>query len=189
MRICEIENCDGEYHAKNLCKSHYNKQWMENRLGKGAVEEGAQNVKSIISYDAAHYRVRVAKGKASDYKCVDCPEQAHEWSLNEESEHLLIQASGHQAGRKFSTNIEDYEPRCRSCHKKYDAIHGVLRESAYERSEPRLPNNSNDGECAFDGCDKHAISKRLCFSHYRQYSKGMELRPLRKYNRLSGESA
>ena len=25
MRICEIEGCDKEHHAKGLCKSHYNK--------------------------------------------------------------------------------------------------------------------------------------------------------------------
>lgn len=59
-----------------------------------------------------HRRVRRIKGKASEYKCVGdgtntCDRQAREWS---NKDHL------------YSLNPNDYQPRCYSCHKKYDII-------------------------------------------------------------------
>lgn len=51
-------------------------------------------------YARAHAAVRHAKGKASEHDCVDCGGQALDWSQIHDT--------------------DDYEPRCRSCHKKYD---------------------------------------------------------------------
>lgn len=53
-----------------------------------------------------HYWVKTMKGKASGYQCVDCDEQAQEWSNN--NNHVYRQI------------LRDYSPRCRSCHFKYD---------------------------------------------------------------------
>ena len=59
-----------------------------------------------IKYRAAHATVARVRGKASDHTCVDCGKQAQEWSY---------------AQRKgYSENLDDYAPRCRSCHQRYD---------------------------------------------------------------------
>lgn len=45
------------------------------------------------------------KGKASDYKCVDCNKQARDWSNKNHS---------------YKRKLSDYEPRCIKCHRQYD---------------------------------------------------------------------
>jgi hypothetical protein len=52
-----------------------------------------------------HRRLHRNFGKASDHACVDCGAPAKDWSLE---------------GEIYTDNIEDYRPRCRSCHVKYD---------------------------------------------------------------------
>ncbi|UOF77995.1 thymidine kinase [Caudoviricetes sp.] len=52
-----------------------------------------------------HRRLHRKYGAASQHPCVDCGEPAKDWSLN---------------GTEYTDNIEDYSPRCRSCHVKRD---------------------------------------------------------------------
>ena len=72
-----------------------------------------------------HKRIHRAFGKASDRKCVDCGNQARDWSLETE---------------KYSDDVNDYRPRCRSCHRKKDYSE-TLREIAKRSSENRVRNN------------------------------------------------
>lgn len=58
-----------------------------------------------IKYGRKHKRIVEQKGKASNYKCIDCNEQARDWS---------------NIDHKYSLNPDDYQPRCVRCHKKYD---------------------------------------------------------------------
>lgn len=51
-----------------------------------------------------HKRLHRKFGKASSYSCVDCGENARDWSSETE---------------KYET-IEEFKPRCRSCHVKKD---------------------------------------------------------------------
>lgn len=53
-----------------------------------------------------HRRIHRKYGPAKQHKCVDCDLQAMDWSLKH--------------GREYSDSIEDYDPRCRGCHVKYD---------------------------------------------------------------------
>lgn len=55
---------------------------------------------------AMHKRIHRRFGPAKNLKCVDCLKQALDWSL--------------KPGLKYSDNVYDYEPRCRSCHVKLD---------------------------------------------------------------------
>lgn len=64
-----------------------------------------------VKYRAVHARLVQARGKASDHRCVDCDEPAHEWSYRETS--------------GFSTNLEDYSPRCCRCHRAHDRLQEV----------------------------------------------------------------
>jgi hypothetical protein len=61
------------------------------------------------SYMARHKRLHKARGSAKDHQCVDCKSQAIDWS---------------QKHGTTGLDFDDYEPRCRSCHKLYD---GALR--------------------------------------------------------------
>jgi hypothetical protein len=53
-----------------------------------------------------HKRIHRKHGPASAQSCVDCGSQAKDWSLKK--------------GHEYSDSIEDYEPRCRSCHVIHD---------------------------------------------------------------------
>ncbi len=55
-----------------------------------------------------HKRIHRKLGKASVLKCVDCGKKARDWS--------------NENGTEYSTNINNYKPRCRSCHVKKDRI-------------------------------------------------------------------
>jgi hypothetical protein len=59
-----------------------------------------------LTYRAVHTRLTTQRGKASEYTCVDCPEQAREWSF--------------QGSTGFSPDLDLYEPRCRPCHVAHD---------------------------------------------------------------------
>lgn len=59
-----------------------------------------------ITYRTVHSRLVSARGKAADHTCIDCGQQANEWSYCEPT--------------GFSANLEDYSPRCHACHQKHD---------------------------------------------------------------------
>lgn len=52
-----------------------------------------------------HARIRSQRGKASEYDCVDCGDQALDWSRRKDGD---------------CNNIWDHDPRCRRCHMEYD---------------------------------------------------------------------
>ncbi len=57
-------------------------------------------------YRAIHARIVNERGRADSYLCVDCGEEARQWSYK---------------GRVgFSPDVNDYEPRCVPCHRAYD---------------------------------------------------------------------
>lgn len=56
-------------------------------------------------YKTIHSYIIRYKGKASNHKCIDCSKQAFDWS---NIDHM------------YSNNLNDYQPRCRSCHVIFD---------------------------------------------------------------------
>lgn len=56
--------------------------------------------------DYWHGHLRRVKGLATQHNCVDCGKPAREWSQID--------------GTKGTDIHNDYEPRCRPCHLKYD---------------------------------------------------------------------
>lgn len=73
----------------------------------------------LLTYYAAHERVKRLRGPARTHRCVDCGEWARDWSLrNDAVTHLGVNKRGDTC--RLSADPMDYEPRCRSCHKKYD---------------------------------------------------------------------
>lgn len=60
------------------------------------------------SYVAFHIRINRIRGKARNFNCIDCGDDAIEWSWVHDSDPL---------------DVNNYEPRCRKCHVRYDGIH------------------------------------------------------------------
>jgi hypothetical protein len=69
---------------------------------------------------AAHQRVRRAKGSARNHACVDCGNQARQWSYN----HKDPNGRTEEGLGPYSSDPKWYEPRCVSCHKKFDLSRG-----------------------------------------------------------------
>jgi hypothetical protein len=69
-------------------------------------------------YNQTHHHIVVARGPAKEHLCVDCGEQAYDWTLNESKAVGLILTSG--TSRYAPEDIEAYEPRCRRCHTLLD---------------------------------------------------------------------
>ena len=74
------------------------------------------------SYRAIHHRLRVERGPASDYLCVDCGRQADDWSYCGGSDREKASTSPHHNGRKYSPDLSTYSPRCRTCHLEFDRV-------------------------------------------------------------------
>jgi hypothetical protein len=74
------------------------------------------------AYETFHSRLRREVGPATAHPCVDCGGQAEEWSYDhEDPDELLVQPRRGRPVVRYSTNIDHYEPRCRSCHRKFDS--------------------------------------------------------------------
>ena len=67
-------------------------------------------------YKAAHLRLRVSKGPASLYSCVDCGGKAAHWSYVHGCDAELKEVES----PKYCTHQEHYAPRCVPCHFAYD---------------------------------------------------------------------
>jgi NAD-dependent SIR2 family protein deacetylase len=52
-----------------------------------------------------HHWIENEKGKAKNYKCVDCNNKARDWS---------------NIDHKYKNVLGDYMPRCRKCHIRWD---------------------------------------------------------------------
>lgn len=72
-----------------------------------------------VGYDAAHKRVKATRGPANEYQCIGCGNQAEHWS------HVPGPRSKQCPfnGRWYSPAPNDYAPRCRPCHTKFDREH------------------------------------------------------------------
>lgn len=114
--ICEWDGCERRPRAKGYCGTHYNYIKGYASLRKvGGTDRRGKKKKEVVGYRAAHIRVESVKGKAKTHKCIDCGEQAREWSLNPNAVHTY-----EDGDKVWSLNIDDYDPRCVPCHRDLD---------------------------------------------------------------------
>ncbi|WP_146185374.1 hypothetical protein [Microbacterium sp. HMWF026] len=82
-----------------------------------------------MGYRSAHRRIRRTRGRAALQLCVDCTAPADTWSYNGNSP---FEQSGTTRKKQktgvviqipvtWSACVQDYSPRCYSCHRKFDA--------------------------------------------------------------------
>ena len=70
----------------------------------------------LRSYMGVHRKLIAEHGSARGYACTQCGDQAAEWAYNNASPHELTD----KRGRKFSPKLDDYQPMCLGCHRRFD---------------------------------------------------------------------
>ena len=89
--------------------------------GRAMMGDAHPNWKGVeCGYVSAHYRVVARRGRAAEYRCVDCGAQAAEWSYNHED---VTHERVHETPKgpvPYSPWPEFYSPRCKSCHAVFD---------------------------------------------------------------------
>jgi hypothetical protein len=84
----------------------------------------------VTTYSAAHDLVKATKGTPANHECITCGEAAQEWALMPGSPDETFQTYGPHANKRFSPNPEDYQPMCRSDHRRMDAQYRAARKAA-----------------------------------------------------------
>lgn len=79
-----------------------------------------RHLNTTVGYGTAHTRVRTQRGPSTDYLCIDCGKQAQQWSYDHADPNELISETRGTEGIAYSTDPDRYDPRCISCHKRFD---------------------------------------------------------------------
>lgn len=121
---CTIVGCSRPHYGKTFCRLHYDR-WV--RLGDAlaVVRPKSKGMpEDPCDYSTAHGRVVRRRGVASTHECVDCGGPAQQWSYNKRGEFeftdLVRGFNDRLYEVTFSGNPDDYDPRCRSCHGRFD---------------------------------------------------------------------
>ncbi|GAA1938219.1 hypothetical protein GCM10009775_32870 [Microbacterium aoyamense] len=115
------------------------------------------------TYSTAHARVRRARGRAADWRCLDCQKrQAKQWAYRAGSprERVTLELHAGRAHRHvWSPDPNDYDPLCLSCHiardrdprpgyRHDDARRRELRQ-AWSRDHYEKQTGSDDGRAKY----------------------------------------
>ena len=100
---CQVEGCDQPLEARGWCKRHYDQVRYN-----GTVVRQEPAIKPAV-YTNVHHDLREQRGRACQYRCVDCGRQARQWSYDSPD------------GRySYSRDLSKYSPRCMRCHRRHD---------------------------------------------------------------------
>lgn len=125
---CSIGECEAFAKAHGLCSKHVTrlKRTGDPLLVRPRAPKGSANtawVGDALGYFGAHARVRSARGQAKLHACIDCNEQASQWSYSHADTNEKIGVIDRRTGSlaPYSLDPSYYEPRCVTCHKRFDA--------------------------------------------------------------------
>lgn len=124
---CLIDGCVAEARNKGLCKRHGERVRKHGdpltllyRIGDtGPMHPSWRG--DDITYSGTHARTKAERGSARQHPCVDCGNGAEHWSYDYQDQAEMSSKFG-----PYSTDPMHYQPRCASCHKRFD-----------QRSRPR----------------------------------------------------
>lgn len=103
-----VERCNE--HLNDMCTKHYQRMrvygTLDNPRKTGSDAPSWQG--NEIRYRTAHVRLTRSRGPASGYLCVDCGDQAREWSYDHGDPNELTS----DRGAPYSPDPDRYQPRC-----------------------------------------------------------------------------
>lgn len=86
--------------------------------------------RAVVSYEQAHLRLKLWRGRPDSMLCIKCSETARHWAyMGGDPKELLRD----RKGRAYSLDLDRYEPMCVPCHLRKD------RADADGRSEDVCP--------------------------------------------------
>ena len=116
---CQVPDCQRPLRSatSGLCHMHYTRRWRHGSVDVLRVPTRSDQ----ITYRAAHQRITTDRGPARVQPCVDCGSRAHHWSYM----HTDPGEMRSPGGQPFSLDPAHYEPRCASCHARFDDRYSV----------------------------------------------------------------
>lgn len=120
---CKVEECSrGGKMRRGMCEMHWTR-WRKHGdtetvlKGGGSRGQGPEHASwsERPGYDAAHLRVRKARGRAAEMVCA-CGGQAAHWAYTHDDPDELIDPRG----RAYSGDVARYVAMCVPCHKRFD---------------------------------------------------------------------
>jgi hypothetical protein len=126
-RVCSVPNCGRRVNRREWCEAHY-ERWrttgdVHAEIPIGNMVKGNRKG-DAAGYDAIHVRLRISRGKASDFACVDCGRPAANWSYNGDDPNEKAELRRGKRPRWYSTDPSFYVPRCVKCHNTHDGHFG-----------------------------------------------------------------
>jgi hypothetical protein len=116
---CSVDDCDRLAHAHGFCGLHL-RRWEKHGDPAVVGERNGRPLKGDVpTWAAVHKRLSRDRGLASGFRCVDCGAPAQEWSYDGADPDELIGQVG-EFRLPYSLDLSHYDPRCVSCHRKYD---------------------------------------------------------------------
>jgi hypothetical protein len=74
-----------------------------------------------VTYEAVHWQVSQARGKASDHACEHCGQRAAQWAYDRSGVAEKRTGPDHRfPGLPYSKDLTRYMALCISCHKRFD---------------------------------------------------------------------
>ena len=132
--VCSINDGEcspGGRMIRGWCRIHYERwkthgspfivlQGGDNPFSHLSGSDNFHWVGDDASYSTVHSRLNAARGNANQYQCVDCGQPARQWSYGHDDPNEMHSQHEQSLGMPYSTNLNSYAPRCRSCHKFFD---------------------------------------------------------------------
>jgi len=114
---CSVDGCDRPHGSQGLCRAHY---WRQHNKGDVGPVEILDYFAEVPAYRTMHWRIKAARGSASEHACCDCGRPAREWSYSNDDPDELVS----DKGLRYSTDLDRYAPRCQPCHRRFDLATG-----------------------------------------------------------------
>lgn len=143
--------------------------------GDRCLECGRRRLYSTpCSYEAAHRRIRRARGAASEWRCIRCGAQAEQWSYREGSPREIAGArvvrrhgGAIVSNVRWSPDPADYDPLCAADHgraTRADWGAGALRDPAVRRARKQAAHaaavSTPEGRAAYNARKRATYARK-----------------------------